>query len=61
MFQKNIQHLMEQIKRALQKTSGNKSWKCHFGTTGLGIVAYNPGNNSYGQLINEIQQRKLDQ
>jgi hypothetical protein len=32
-----------------------------FGTTGLGIVAYNPGNNSYGQLINEIQQRKLDQ
>jgi hypothetical protein len=25
MFQTNIQHLMEQIKRALQKTSGNKS------------------------------------
>jgi len=30
-----------------------------FGTTGLGVIAYNPNNNSYGRLVDEIQQGNL--
>ncbi|BAO54577.1 type IX secretion system anionic LPS delivery protein PorZ [Nonlabens marinus] len=30
-----------------------------FGTTGQGVIAYNPNNNSYGRLIDEIQRGNL--